>query len=126
MKELTCIVCPNGCVLSVAGEGEGVTVSGNKCPKGVEFALAELSNPMRSLCSTVKTVFPQLPVLPVRLSAEIPKSRLFDVMREINKVLVERPIGCGELVIPNVLGLGVDVIASSGILMRELHETKAQ
>ncbi|PKM72271.1 MAG: molybdopterin oxidoreductase [Firmicutes bacterium HGW-Firmicutes-16] len=116
MKELVCIVCPNGCVMTVNSDGQSITVTGNKCPKGEQFAYAEETNPTRTICSTVKTAFPYAPVLPVRVSAEIPKNRIFDVMCEINKVVLRQPIACGDAVITNVLSLGVDIIATSNIL----------
>jgi len=116
MKELICIVCPNGCAMTITGEGKNIKVIGNKCPRGEKFAISEETNPTRTICSTVKTAFAQVPVLPVRVSAEIPKNRIFDVMCEINKVVVTKPIGRGDAIIPNVLGLGVNVIATSNIL----------
>lgn len=116
-NKLVCIVCPIGCEMDVVKEGEDVLVSGNKCKRGKTFAENELKNPKRSICSTVKTVFDEVPVLPVRLSNEIPKDRIFDVMAEINKALLTRRIGAGDVVIPDVLGLSVDVIASSNILL---------
>ena len=71
---------------------------------------------MRTICSTVRTIFAGVPVIPVRVSAEIPKERIFDVMNQINQVTVDRICGTGEPVIENVLGLGVDVIVTSDIL----------
>jgi CxxC motif-containing protein len=120
MEEMICIVCPNGCALSVSKEGDTVRVTGNQCPRGVKFAVSEITNPTRTVCSTVKTVFEKVPVLPVRVSAEIPKNRIFDVMREINRVVVTEPVGGGDVIIPNVLGLGADVIATSDILKEAL------
>jgi len=111
MKELVCINCPNGCELIV--DENTLEVSGNKCPKGIDFAKNELTNPQRTICSTVKTIFIDCPVLPVRVSKEIPKDKIFDVMKEINKVVVKERIGCGDIVIKNVLNLGVDIIATS-------------
>ena len=119
MKKMICIVCPNSCELKISVEGEQIAVSGNMCPKGIDFAVAELTNPMRTISSTVKTSFPGVPVLPVKVSGEIPKSRIFDVMAEINKTLVSSPIDKGEALIADVLGLGVDVIATSGILKQK-------
>jgi CxxC motif-containing protein len=116
MKELVCIVCPNGCALTINTEGQSITVTGNKCPKGEIFAVTEETNPTRTICSTVKTAFPNVPVLPVRVSAEIPKNRISDVMCEINKIMVRESIKSGDAVIANVLGLGVDIIATSNIL----------
>ena len=119
MKELTCIVCPNGCRLEVEEKDGEWVVSGNQCKRGEQFAIEEMTHPMRTICSTVRTVFPEAPVLPVRVSVEIPKERIFDVMQEINKVMVREICGTGDPVIKNVLGLGADVIVTSGILKEE-------
>ncbi|MDD6012046.1 MAG: DUF1667 domain-containing protein [Oscillospiraceae bacterium] len=116
MKELVCIVCPRGCTMQIEGEGEQIKVSGNFCKRGAEFALSEMTEPKRTICTTVKTVFAEEPVLPVRVSRDIPKDRIFDVMAEINKVTVKKKVKRGETIIKDVLGLGVDVIATSGIL----------
>lgn len=116
MREMTCITCPNGCALQVEKVGNEIRVTGNKCKRGEKFAVAELTHPMRTICSTVRTIYPQVPVLPVRVSGEIPKEKIFDVMKEINKILVDKHVGTGEVLIPDVLGLGVDVIVTSNIL----------
>lgn len=119
MKELTCIVCPNGCTLQVEKNGEGWKVTGGRCRRGEAFAIAEMTNPVRTICTTVATSFKDVPVLPVRVSGDIPKKRIFDVMEEINKVKVTERLGRGAVVIENVLGLGVDVIVTSGILAEQ-------
>ena len=116
-RELICIGCPMGCPLTVTLDGGAVvTVQGNTCPRGREFAISEMTAPKRTICSTVRTAFPDAPVLPVRVSADIPKDRIFDVMDAIRAVTVTERIGRGDVVIPNVLGLGVDVIATSSLL----------
>lgn len=119
MKELTCIVCPNGCSLQVEKTDSGWKVSGNQCKRGEAFAIAEMTHPVRTICSTAATVFPETPVIPVRVSGEIPKERIFDVMKEINKILVTERVNRGTVLISNVLGLGVDIIATSSILRKE-------
>lgn len=116
MKEFSCIVCPRSCLLTVSEDENGIHVSGNTCNRGRDFAVSEVTAPKRTLCSTVKTAFPQAPVLPVRVSAEIPKEKIFDVMKEINKLTLERRVARGDTVIENVLGLGVDVISTSDLL----------
>ena len=113
---LVCITCPRGCALTVENVNGEWVVSGNSCKKGKEFAINEMTNPMRTICSTVKTAFPEAPVLPCRVSADIPKNKIFDVMAEINKVEVKSPIKRGDVIIKDVLGLGVDVIATSDLL----------
>ena len=116
MQELTCIVCPNGCTLHIEGEDTSLAVSGNACKRGEAFAVSELTHPVRTICSTVRTTFPKAPVLPVRTASEIPKERIFDVMTAINGVTVTTPLHRGDVVIQNVLGLGVDIIATSDLL----------
>ena len=116
MKELVCIVCPRGCTMRIDGEGENMKITGNSCKRGLAFAQSEMTEPKRTICSTVKTDFPEIPVIPVRVSCDIPKDRIFDVMKEINSVTVSAPVGRGDKIIENVLGLGADVIATSDIL----------
>lgn len=116
MRQMTCIVCPNGCRLQIEESGGVWKVTGNRCKRGEAFAVSEITNPVRTICSTVATIFPDIPVVPVRVSGEIPKERIFDVMDEINKVTVTKRLKRGTAVIENVLGLGVNVIVTSGIL----------
>jgi CxxC motif-containing protein len=114
--ELLCITCPNGCRLTVAGTAENFTVSGNQCKRGVDFARAEITHPMRTLTSTVRTSIPGVPVLPVRTSGEIPKGKIQDIMKLINTVTVNQPLGIGDTVIENPLELGINIIATSNQL----------
>ena len=116
MRKLVCIVCPKGCSMRIEEKDGNYTVSGNTCKRGAEFAISEMTCPMRTICSTVRTTFSDVPVLSVRVSAEIPKDRIFDVMGEIRKVRLDQPVRRGEPVIRNVLGLGVDIIATSDLL----------
>ena len=116
MTLLTCIVCPRSCKLQIENENGVFTVTGNGCKRGALFAQSEM---------TVATVFPEAPVLPVRVSAEIPKSRIFDVIREINQTVVRTRVGRGEAVIENVLNLGADVIATSSILKEKAGDNHA-
>ena len=84
-REFTCIVCPNGCRLHTEVENGAVTsVTGNRCPKGRDFAEKECTAPTRSLCTTVKTLGGGAPVLPVRTAGELPKERLFEAMAVLN------------------------------------------
>ena len=108
--ELVCIVCPRGCRINV----ENGVVSGNSCKRGEAFALSEMTCPMRTVCSTVATTFEDYPVLPVRTNGEIPKDKIADLMKEIN-VVVDKKIKRGDVVIQNVVGTDVDVVASASI-----------
>jgi len=118
MKTILCIVCPNGCRLNAekSAEGFGYAISGNRCQRGIDFAIAEITNPMRTLTTTVRTSFPGIPVLPVRTAGEIPKGKIMEAIKYLNAITVSRPLGIGKVVVENILGLGVDIIATSDIL----------
>lgn len=124
MREMTCITCPNGCTLSVEEKDGRIVVTGNQCPKGEAFAKSELTNPMRTISTTVSTGDPAVPVVPVRVSGEIPKSRIFDVMEAINRLTVIAPVGRGAVLAADVLGLGVDVIVTSDVLITGMKGEK--
>lgn len=122
-KELVCIVCPRSCRMTITSEGDELVVTGNTCKRGKEFAINEMTDPRRTVCTTVRTSFPSVPVLPVRVSGAIPKNKIFDLMREVNCITVSKRIGREEVVVPNILDLGVDLIATSNILKDENNES---
>lgn len=97
-------------------------VTGNKCARGKKFAEDEMTCPKRTFSTTVKTAWNEVPVVPVRVSCEIPKERIFDVMEVINHTTVRQSIGRDDVLIPDVLGLGADVIVTSNCLKDYLEE----
>lgn len=119
MKELICIVCPNGCRLRAAiscNDGRRkVEVSGNKCSRGEKFAEAELTNPTRSLTTTVRTSFSAMPWLPVRTDGEIPKNAIPEAINQLRTVIIDRHLRCGEVIISDLVGTGINVIATSDL-----------
>ncbi|MDR2068690.1 MAG: DUF1667 domain-containing protein [Spirochaetaceae bacterium] len=117
---LTCIVCPNGCRLTVEKKAEGFKITGNQCKRGIGFAEAEITHPARTLTTTVRTIFPQAPVLPVRTRGEIPKDKIREVMAFLNTITIREPLGIGAVAVENVLGLGRDVIVTSDMLNSRL------
>ena len=112
-RQLTCIVCPRGCALEVElGEsGEVLSVSGNICPRGKVYATDECTNPRRVVTTTVRCADGE--VVAVKTSDNIPKSRVFDIMKEINRVVAPSSVSVGDVIIENVLGLGVNVVATA-------------
>lgn len=114
-KTVTCIVCPRGCRIVCTESNDGIVCTGNACKRGAAYAQSELTHPMRTLTTTVRTAFAQAPALSVRTSVEIPKSRLFDVQRALAAVVVDVPMRIGDVVVSNVLALGCDVIATAAL-----------
>jgi CxxC motif-containing protein len=107
MKELTCIVCPRGCRLTIDDE---LNVTGNSCPRGAQYAKDELTNPKRMITSFVRVKNRENTVVSVKTSTSIPKGMIFDVMNEIDKVRVTAPTKIGDVAIKNVLNTGADII----------------
>ena len=113
MKELICITCPRGCHLTV---DDNMNVTGNFCPRGKAYAIAELTHPVRTLTSTVKVESKENPRVPVKSNNPLPKELIFKAMEEIDKVSVKAPIHIGDVIIKDVCGSGVDIIATKNIL----------
>ena len=117
MKRIyTCILCPNGCEISVEYEGgELLSAEGNLCPKGLAYVTQEITAPKRTISTSVRVIGGELPVTSVRLTAAVPRERIFDVMREIAKLAVYAPVIAGTVLIRNVLELGSDVIVTKSV-----------
>lgn len=112
-REYTCIVCPVSCRVTVTEGAEGaLDIKGHTCKRGEKFAANEHTDPRRMLTSTVVAEGGALPRLPVIASGEIPKRSLRDCLALLYSVKVRAPIQCGDVVVPDILGLGVDIIAS--------------
>ncbi|MDY0075119.1 MAG: DUF1667 domain-containing protein [Acholeplasmataceae bacterium] len=109
MRELTCIICPVGCHIKV---DDHMQISGNQCPRGFNYALAEITNPKRTLTTTVKTVFPHLPRLSIKSSEAVPKDLIFEIMKEINDVLITKHVKIGDIIIADIHHTGVDMVAT--------------
>ena len=117
IKEFTCIICPNGCEIEadLREDGSIIEVRGATCPRGVTYVKQELTDPRRTIASSVMVKHGELPLVSVRLNHPVPKNRIFDVMNEIRRVTLEAPVHTGDVVIQDVLGLGSDVIVTKDV-----------
>jgi len=112
-KKITCIECPKGCALKVNLETcRVVEVKGAKCPKGEKYAITEIENPVRILTSSVTAEGLDLKLVPARTSKPIPKDKIMAAMNIIKKSKVHDTVQIGEVIIKNLLNLGVDLIAT--------------
>ncbi len=118
-KEMICIGCPLGCPLSVDYIGKTIlSINGNRCNIGLEYAEKEIFNPERTLTTTVRIKNGHLPLVSVRTSKPIPKDRIFDAMNLLAKVEIEAPIRIGETIIQNLFDTNVSVVATKNILKK--------
>ena len=113
LKTFICIRCPNGC--EVAVDTQSFETLGNLCPKGAEYAREELTGPMRTIASSMLVEGGDHPLVSVRLSKPVPKARIFPVMEQIRKSKAQAPVKAGTVLVPDVLGLGSDVIATTSV-----------
>ena len=112
-KEIICTVCPRGCHIHVTGEGENVnSVEGYSCKRGLEYATAEFAHPVRILTTTVGIAGDEHELLPVRSSLPLPKDKLFECMEAIRAVRVKLPVKRYDVIVPNICGTGVDIVAT--------------
>lgn len=115
-REFTCIICPNGCEITTEYEGETVlAVAGASCPRGEAYVRQELTDPRRTIASSVTIQGGTLPLASVRLDKPVPKPRIMDVMAEIRRVKLIAPVHSGDVVIENVLGLDSNVILTRSV-----------
>ena len=113
-RELTCINCPMGCLLTVTMEGDEIKeISGYTCPRGRTYAEKEVTNPTRVVTSTMKVIGGKHERVACKTASDIPKDKIFSVMEAINAAGVQAPVVIGEVLIQNVADTGVDVIATA-------------
>ena len=111
-----CINCPKGCELTVEKRGDDVVVEGNACPRGVTYATNELTNPLRTLTTTVPIISHDYQRLPVITSKPIPRDMQFAIIRALKEIKTEAPVHYGDVIVRDVFNLGSDIIASKTIL----------
>ena len=113
---LICIGCPLGCPLTVEMEGNEVkSVAGNTCPRGDAYAKKELTNPTAIVTSTVRVAGGKLAMVSVKTESDIPKGKIFDCVKALKEVEVTAPVKIGDVIVENVAGTGVNIIATKNV-----------
>ena len=116
IKELTCIGCPLGCGLTVSMDGKSVvSVTGNTCRRGDDYARKEVTDPRRVVTSTVRVRGGKAPVVPVRTDGDIPKGSIFACLNELKLVKANAPVRIGDVLLADAAGTGVNIIATKNV-----------
>ena len=114
---LTCVLCPVGCELQVRKDESGeLDVQGNQCDKGLPFAVEEILHPKRNLATSIPVQGTASKMVSVRLSGPVLREMIFPILAEIAKLRPEVPVRRGQVLIADVLGTGVDVIATRTVV----------
>ena len=116
IRNLTCISCPMGCPITVEMDGdEVVSVTGNTCKRGDVYARKEVTDPTRIVTSTVRVIGGKADMVSVKTKEDIPKGKIFDCVKALKGVEVEAPVKIGEVIVPDVAGTGVDIVATKNV-----------
>lgn len=112
-RSLVCISCPIGCRLLVREEIGGIiSVSGNSCARGEVYGREEMLAPKRVVTATVLTDSRSARRLPVKTAAPLPKELIGSLLAELYRMRIALPVRSGEVLLRNVGGSGVDVVAT--------------
>lgn len=115
-REMICIACPIGCVLTVKTKGTEIRgVTGNRCAKGPVYAAQEVAGPRRVVTTTVRLVGGRIALLPVKTRAAVPRDLAREVVRAAADVVATAPITLGQVVLADVAGTGVELVATRSV-----------
>ena len=115
-KEITCTVCPRGCTVTADVDGTQIlSIEGYSCQRGLAFAESEITHPARLLTSTVRVSGAAEDLLPVRSRTAIPREKLMDCMAVIRQTAVKAPVAQHDVIVADICGTGVDIIASKSV-----------
>ena len=94
------------------GEDGALSVSGNQCARGAQYAHDELVDPRRVVTATCRTSSQRHPRLPVRTRGPCPRELIPAVLTRIYELEVRAPVRLGD-VLCDVQG--VSVVASRSL-----------
>lgn len=116
-RKMVCINCPLGCMLTVTKEDDGtVTVTGNTCPRGETYGRIEMTDPKRIVTSTVRIKGQKNSVVSVKTAEPIPKGKIGECIDSLKEVEVCAPIAIGDVIVENVAGTGVSIVATKEVM----------
>lgn len=115
-RELICIGCPMGCPITVElDNGEVKSVVGNTCKRGDVYARKEVTNPTRIVTSTVIVSGGVIDAVSVKTAEDIPKGKIFDVVKALKGLSVAAPVSIGQVILENAAGTGVNIVATKNV-----------
>ena len=117
-RELTCIVCPMGCRVTVELDGGEMRFSGNQCKRGEAYCRQEVSCPMRTVTSLVAVEGAEHPLCPVKTAAPVPREKIPEVLAKLRCARIHAPIAIGDVLVRDIAGTGVDLVATDARPLR--------
>ena len=115
----TCILCPNSCEIAVEYEGKQlISAEGHKCDNGKKYVEQELTDPKRTIASSVLVTGGDRPLVSVRLTAPISRDLIFPLMEKIQAMCLAAPVEPGTVIMEKVFGSDADLIATSRVVAK--------
>lgn len=115
-KNLTCIGCPMGCPLTVELEdGKIISITGFTCKRGDDYARKEVTNPRRTVTSVIRVLHGEIGMVSVKTKTDIPKSLIHSCMLEMKNLEVEAPVEIGQVLLENLCGTGIPIVATKAV-----------
>jgi len=115
-KKLTCIGCPMGCELTILiDDGEVISVTGNHCNVGKEYAKKEVTNPTRIVTSSVKVLHGKEKMVSVKTNKDISKALISQCIDALRGLEVTAPIHIGDVLVKGICGTDVDIVATKQV-----------
>ena len=110
--EIICVACPKGCRLEARRSGGEILVSNEGCKRGREYAVNEILDPRRMVASTVQVRGGLHPLVPVYTARPFPKGQIKALLDALCEIQIQAPVRLGQVVLPDALGSGIDILAS--------------
>jgi CxxC motif-containing protein len=116
-RKIICVRCPRGCEIGfqVDAEGRVVDVEGNFCKLGKAHVEMELTDPRRTLTTTVRVTGGTRPLVPVWTEEPLSRARILELAGLLRDVVLEAPVALGDVVLEDALGAGIRVLASASV-----------
>ena len=112
-RNMICIICPRGCSLCAEIDGQNVSVTGNACPKGQEYAVNECTNPVRTVTATIRVINRYNTMVSVKTSVPVSKDKMMDVMRVLRETQINAPVHIGDVILKDIYGS--DIVATKTV-----------
>jgi CxxC motif-containing protein len=100
-----------GCSLSVTWDSDKIIVQGNACKRGELYAIEEITNPSRTVTSTIRVHNGVKPLVAVKTQEPIPKDKIQACIKEIKAITIEAPVSYHQVLIENVANTTINIIS---------------
>ncbi len=113
---IVCVVCPISCAVLVEFEGNGIIRTDHaQCKLALDYVTDELFDPRRTLTTSLPVDGGAGPLVSVKTDRGLPKDRVLEAMQSISGLHVSAPVKIGDVVVANLLGTGIDLVATRNV-----------